>query len=145
MAFSFNRYVPKSDAFIHEVATELGHPEDTDRAYRIFRSVLHALRDNIPVEENLHLMAQLPMLVKALYVDNWKIHGDGGNVRHLDQFLAKVQEMNTFSEQKDLHTPEQTQQAVLAVFHVLKRHVSSGEIGDIMSMLPKEIRAVLQE
>lgn len=144
MAFSFERYVQKSNEFMNAIAMELGHPDDTDRAYRIFRSVMHALRDNIPVEENLHLMAQLPMMIKAVYVDNWKVYGEGRNVRHLDEFVQKVMDKNTNNYQRDLKTPDQTKQAIESVFNVLKRNVSEGEIEDIMNMLPADIKPLLQ-
>lgn len=144
MGFSFNRYVQKSDEFMNEVAKELGHPKDTDRAYRVFRSVMHTLRDNIPVEENLHLIAQLPMMIKAVYVDNWKVYGEGRNVRHLDEFVQKVIDKNTNNTQRDLNTPDQAEKALESVFNVLKRNVSEGEIDDIMNMLPADIKPLLQ-
>ncbi len=141
MAFSFERYVQKSDEFLQEVAEELGYPEDTEKAFRVFRSVTHTIRDNITPEENLHLISQLPMMIKATYLDNWKITDD--NIRHRDAFLERVQEYNTTNNQRDLHTPDQTADAIQKVFNVLKRHVSKGEIDDVLSMLPKEVKPLM--
>lgn len=145
MAFTFNRYVQKGNELINEVAEELGYPDDTEKAHRILKAVLHALRDNIPVEENLHLIAQLPMMIKGVYVDNWKVYGDGSNVRHLDDFILKVQLINENNSRRDLESPEETRQAVEAVFKVLKKHVSEGEIDDVVNMLPREIQPLMQE
>lgn len=141
MAFTFERYVQKSDEFMREVARELGYPEDTDKAYRVFRAVMHTVRDNITPEENLHFIAQLPMMIKAVYVDNWKISDK--NIRHRDAFLQKIQENNTNNNQRDLHTPDQTEEAVHKIFDVLKRHVSEGEMNDIMNMMPAEVQPLM--
>lgn len=141
MAFTFERYVEKSDAFLKEVAEALGDPNDMDKAYRVFRAVTHAIRDNITPEENLHLISQLPMMIKAIYIDNWKITDD--NIRHRDAFIARVQQYNTTNNQRDLHTPDQTGDAIQKVFGILKKHVSKGEIEDVLSMMPKEVQPLM--
>ena len=143
MAFSFEQYVQKGNEFMLEVAKELGHPDDTDRAYRVFRSVTHALRDNITLQENLHLISQLPMMIKAVYVDSWT-----ATSKHdlaLDEFIVRVQMNNTTNSLRDLDDPEEALRAVEAVFDVLKRHVSPGEIGHIIGILPAELKPLLRD
>lgn len=141
MAFTFERYVQKGDEFMQEVAKELGYSEDTDQAYRVFRAVIHTVRDNITPEENLHFIAQLPMMIKAIYVDNWKISDK--NIRHRDAFIEHVQKKNTNNNQRDLHTPEQTEEAIQKVFVVLRRHVSEGEMKDVLNMMPEEVQPLM--
>ena len=47
MALKFNKYVLDAEAFIKEIAQEMGAPIDMNRAERILRAVLHAFRNRL--------------------------------------------------------------------------------------------------
>ncbi len=81
------------------------------------------------------------MMIKAIYVDNWKISDK--NIRHRDAFIEHVQKKNTNNNQRDLHTPEQTEEAIQKVFVVLRRHVSEGEMKDVLNMMPEEVQPLM--
>lgn len=55
-------------------------------AARIIRSVLHALRNRLSHQESFQLIAQLPMALKAVYVDGWKIKKEFQRISHLNEF-----------------------------------------------------------
>ena len=59
--------------FIEEYAKEMNLGENRDKAGRILTAILHALRDIIPPAESLQLIAQLPMFLKAVYVNGWTL------------------------------------------------------------------------
>ena len=44
-----------------------------EKAYAVLRSVLHALRDCLPPAEVVKFSAQMPMMVKGVFFDGWKI------------------------------------------------------------------------
>lgn len=69
---NFEKYVQESNEFLKEVANELNNGGDTNHAYRVLRTVFHTLREILTTEESLHMIAQLPMLLKAVYVEGWK-------------------------------------------------------------------------
>ncbi len=143
MALNFNKYIQKANVFINEVAIELGYPEDKDGAIRVLRAVLHALRNKIPPQESLQLIAELPMLIKAVYVDGWTMREEPRKIRHLADFLESVRKEDGAAGQYDFGGDYTTEIAIKAVFRVLKRHVSAGEITDISKTLPAEIRALM--
>lgn len=87
---NFNKYVQKGEAFINEVATQLGDPDDKARASRILRTVLRAFRDRLTPAESMQMVSQLPMLIKAVYVNGWKISGEAPKSRHIDDFIEIV-------------------------------------------------------
>jgi hypothetical protein len=51
---------------------ELLHWKDHHKVYQALCAVLHVMRDRLPVEEAVHLGAQLPMLVRGFYDEGWK-------------------------------------------------------------------------
>src|SRR3546814_6955305 len=63
----------------------------SDLAYHALRSVLHALRDRLTLEEAAHLGAQLPMLVRGIYYDSWHPAGMPRRERSEGEFLAHVE------------------------------------------------------
>ena len=130
--------VHTTNAWLKELAEELGW-EDRHRAYVALRTVLHALRDRLTVAEAADLGAQLPMLVRGLYYEGWNPSGKPVKERKREDFLAHI--AASFRGQPEI-VPEGI---AWAVFKVLQRHVSAGEIQDVKSILPAEIRALWPE
>lgn len=106
--------------------------DDEQRAFKVMRGVLHALRDRLTVEEAAEFAAQLPMLLQGVYYHGWTPRGKPEKIRHLNEFLDKVAE-NLMRE----HDPEE---ATRAVFRVLERRMPGGEIEDVKRILPEPIR-----
>lgn len=146
MALNFNKYVKDGEQFVREVATELGTPEDMAKGGRILRSVLHAFRNRISPPESLQMIAQFPMLIKALYVDGWQMHtNEARQLRHLGDFIEAVREAGGRGCINDFVTDYEVEKAIRAVFKVIANHVSEGEIRDILGTLPAELKPLLVE
>jgi uncharacterized protein (DUF2267 family) len=107
--------------------------DDADKGLHALRAGLHALRDRLTVEDAAQLSAQLPLLVRGIFFENWVPAGKPLRIRHREQFLALVREK--YAPRHDLGPDE----IVVALFRVLMRHVSGGEVTDIMLTLPEEI------
>ena len=132
---AFDTTLQKTQIWLNDLMAELGWPEeDRSRAYLALRSVLHALRDRLTAEEAVHLGAQLPMLVRGFYYEDWKLSGKPVKERHKDDFLAHVK--NAFHGDQRV-SPEEIARAVLKV---LDRHVTRGEAQDVKGILPHELR-----
>ena len=86
MSLDFKKFAEKGNQFLNELAKELGHPEDTAMAGRKLRAVLHATRDQLTTEESLQLLAQLPLFLKAIYVENWKRASKKKRKKHVEQW-----------------------------------------------------------
>lgn len=128
----FDKTVQETNIWLKEVGEEVG--PDRSRAYHALRAVLHALRDRLTVEEAAHLSAQLPMLVRGIFFEGWHPAGTPTTERTREAFLEHVSREMRGSE------PINAEIATRAVFGVLGRHVSPGEIEDVRDMLPKPIR-----
>lgn len=131
---AFDTTLHKTNSWLKEIMHELG-VEDKHKAYLAARATLHALRDRLTVQEVAQLGAQLPMLIRGFFYEGWDPSGKPLKERHKEQFLARVAH-----EFKGGGEPLDPEQAARAVFVVLSRHVSQGEIDDVKQILPGEIR-----
>lgn len=140
MALNFKKYAEDGEHFLKEIARETGNPTDVAKAGRILRAVLHAFRNRLAPSESLQLISQLPMLIKAIYVDGWRISDEAKRLRHLGDFIEAVREEGGPGVINDFVTDREVENAIHAVFTVLKTHVSAGEIRDVVATLPAELR-----
>jgi uncharacterized protein (DUF2267 family) len=124
-----------TNTWLKELMEELGW-DDRHQAYRALAAVLHALRDRLTVAEAADLGAQLPLLLRGLYYEGWTPKGKPVKERKREDFLAHI--AAAFPGSPDVF-PEQT---AWAVFKLLERRVSSGEIRDILHVLPPAIRSL---
>jgi uncharacterized protein (DUF2267 family) len=127
----FDGTVQKTQIWLNDLMSELGWENHPNKAYLALRTVLHALRDRLTVEEAVQLGAQLPMLVRGFYYEGWTLKGKPHKERHKEDFLAHIKD--AFKNDVTIR-PESI---VRAVFKVMARHTSKGEIEDVKGMLPK--------
>jgi uncharacterized protein (DUF2267 family) len=144
MALNFNQYATEGNTFLNDYAKQLNLGEDTDKAGRIFSSIIHALREIIPTEESLQLIAQLPMLLKAVYVNGWTIQKQKPKIRNMEQFIELVRQftgssaVNDFGYENDL-----AENYIDVTFTYLRKYVSFGQMGDIRDTLPKNLKSMI--
>ena len=128
----FDETLQLTNTWLKEIMDELG--PDRQRAYHALRAVLHALRDRLVLDEAAHLSAQLPMLVRGIFFEGWRPVANPSKERSREEFVAEVA--------KGLQNirPIDPEDAIHAVFATLARHVTGGEIRDVIQMLPKDIQ-----
>ena len=141
MALNFNSYAAEANNFIKEYAKELMLNEDTEKAGRILSAILHGLRELISTRESLQLIAQYPMFLKAVYVNGWKIKDKKPKVKTMDDFIALVKACDSPSEINDFgYDNDLAEKYIYSTFIMLRRYTSLGELEDIRSELPKELK-----
>ena len=130
---TIDRTVQKTHEWLNGVMGCLGI-RDRRLAYVALRAVLHALRDRLTVDAAASLGAQLPLLVRGIYYEGWHPSGKPLRLRHVEEFLALVEQEFGRDELMD---PED---AARAVFHVLEQHIDPGENAKVVQSLPQPLR-----
>ena len=77
--------------------------------------------------------AQLPMLIRGLYYEGWDPTGKPLRERRKEQFLAHIEQPFRRDDRID------PARVARAVFTVLARRVTDGEIKDVKYVLPAEM------
>jgi uncharacterized protein (DUF2267 family) len=135
----FDTTVHKTNAWLNDLRAEL-LTEDRHLAYVALRATLHALRDRLPVAEVAQLGAQLPMLVRGIYYEGWNPRARPLKLRRKEEFLARIAE-----ELQRVDDAADSELIAAAVFAVLARRVTAGEIEDVKGILPSAIRDLWPE
>ena len=104
-------------------------------AYAALRAVLHVLRDRLPTEAVLGLSAQLPMLLRGVFLEGWRPAAGPTGIRDPEVFAGEVAEhlAPTF--------PCQPNETVDAVFAVLTEQLDKGEVSKLAQYLPPRLRS----
>jgi uncharacterized protein (DUF2267 family) len=125
--------IHKTNVWLKELLWELEWTSRA-RAWSGLRAVLHALRDRLTFEEAFDLAAELPLIVRGMYTEGWDRRRRPMKLRSKEEFLTLVAENLVRAPDVD---PEPLTRAV---FGLLARHLDSGEIGQVRSMLPDPVR-----
>ena len=110
---------------------------DEEKACRAFRVVGHVLRDQLTPSEVVDVSAQMPFLLRGIFIDGWKPAKNAVRLRSKEEFLEIVAQ-----HLPDKPRSEKVEQMVREVFMFLDRRVSAGEIRHVINSLPKELRSL---
>lgn len=134
----FDTTVQQTNLWLKAIQEKLGS-EDRHFAYLALRGTLHALRDRLPPELAVHLGAQLPMLVRGFYYEEWHPSATPTRERHLDEFLDKV--ARVFVREP----PADVEAVARAVLEVLAARLDPGQVSKVIHALPPELRALFPD
>ena len=140
MALEFENYAMKGNEFINLLAKNLGNADDRDRAARVLRAVFRTMRNHLSLEESSDLLAQLPMALKSVYVDGWKMTQPHRRVRTMKEFSGEVLKAYGQSAWRDFSNLEEVEASVRAVIETMAYYVSANEMEQAFATLPKNMR-----
>ena len=130
---SFDTAVQKANIWLKELMQEMGI-DSRRRAYMALSAVLHTLRDRLTIDEAADLGAQLPMLIRGIYYDEWDPSRNPVKDRHLEDFLNHIRGNYRGDGEVDF------EKMAKAVFRLLKHRITEGEIEDVKGMMPRELQ-----
>jgi uncharacterized protein (DUF2267 family)/CBS domain-containing protein len=128
----FDKTLQTTNIWLDEIMEEIGPGRQL--AWHTLSAVLRTLRDRLTIDLAAHLGAQLPLLIRGVYYEQWHPAGQPTRAGTLDAFLALVGDKLVGAR------PVDVRDATRAVFRVLSRHVTGGQIAKIKDALPEKIR-----
>lgn len=112
--------------------------DEKGRAYLLLTETLHAIRDYLSVDEAADLAAQLPLILRGIFYTGWVPSRTPVHPRSKADFLDRV------SARFQKQPLESVEDAVVAVFDLLRRKVSMGEIEHVSSAMRGPLRELWQ-
>jgi len=98
--------------------------------------VLHVLRNRLTPEQAVHLGPQLPLLVRGIFYDGWRIAGKPSDERQPAEFATLVAADLPPSLARD------ALRVTRAVFGLLEKELDRGEADKIIATLPHPLRVL---
>ena len=128
----FDKTLETTHVWLNEVMADVG--PDRQVAWKVLSVVLRKLRDRLPIGLAAHLGAQLPLLIRGTYYDQFEPSKLPTECDTHEQFVAEVAEWLS-----DIR-PVDPDMAVRTVFKVLSHHVDPGQIAKVREALPRGMR-----
>jgi uncharacterized protein (DUF2267 family) len=117
----------EGELILKEIAMVLGCPDNLDRSFRTFRSVLWACRNLLPFERSLNLLEALPLSAKSIFVEHWIVKKEAPYADlTIDDLISECRRMDKHSSIQDFTTHEESVKAINAVFQVMERYSAPG-------------------
>lgn len=132
---AIERSVHKTNEWLSELDDEY-KAGDREEAWRVLRACLQLLPDQLTVDEAAQLAAQVPMVLRGAFYDGFD-PGEPGKLRDRDELLAQL------AERAQLTGAGEAAHAAEAVSRVLERRITRGQLDDVLSQLPAELRGLL--
>jgi uncharacterized protein (DUF2267 family) len=130
-----NRSVQKTNEWLRDTNYELGW-FSFQRGYLSLRAVLHALRDRLSTPEIAQLAAQLPIFLRGIYYEGWNPARTPVKSRGKEVFFRQVRANFARTRNPDVDV----EHVARAIFRVLAKHISKGELDQVRALLPHELR-----
>jgi len=137
----FDHTVQLTHRWLKELMLELGWKR-RNHAMLALRATLHALRDRLPLPEIAQLGAQLPLLLRGAYYEGWRPGKRPLKDRYGRGFIEAIEKS---MGRRPGQPPVNAKRIAGAVFAVLDRRVSRGEICQVRNCLPAAIRSLWPE
>ena len=134
---AFDKTIQTTNIWLNEIMEQIG--PDRQVAWKVLSTVLHKLRDRLNIGLAAHLGAELPLLVRGAYYDQFEPAKLPNDCDTPEQFVAEVAKWlgDTRTVDPDL--------ATRAVFGVLSRYVAPGQLDKVCQALPKQLRQWFEE
>ena len=130
----FDKTLQATNIWLGEIGADLA--VDRQASWHALGAVLRAVRDRMPVGLAAHLGAQLPLLVRGAYYEQFQPASEPQTYRTVDDFLDVVA---AGLRGADVVDPEE---AARAVFGVLNHYVDPGQVANVRDAMPAEVRSI---
>ena len=132
----FDHAMQEGNLWLSQVADQLHFKQEDRHAYSALLAVLHALRDLLSLELAVHLSAQLPMVVRGLFFEGWKMQRTLGETRTVEGFCEHVE------HELPPKFPMDGKTVSVGIFEVLWTRLDVGETAKIIDQMPTALKSL---
>ena len=136
-SLNFEEYASEGNRIINEVAQILR--TDRNRAARILRSVLHAIRDRIPADDAIEFAQGLPMALKVVFIDGYDISSTPVRIRNREKVIDFIYGKEGTTSQIDFPNRKSVADALHGVFTVLELNMDFGQVQQIKNLMNNDL------
>lgn len=135
---SFDHTVQEANIWLKAIAAQL-HFDDRRHAYSALRAALHGLRDRLQPQSAVHFGAQLPMVIRGLYYEGWRMTETPTADQTIDEFCASI------ATELPPKFPMDARTLSRGVFRVVFDQIDPGESAKVIDQLPIALRSLWPE
>jgi uncharacterized protein (DUF2267 family) len=128
----FDRTLQTTHLWLNDISEQL--IPDRQLSWKVLGVVIRGIRDMLPTDLSAHLGAELPLLVRGAYYDQFRPAAQPVRDGDLEGFIARIA-----AELSD-NRPTDPRDAARAVLATLSRRVPRGQIDKVRDALPKRLR-----
>lgn len=132
----FDTTIQKTNEILEEIEEHYHWQNRRHQAYAILRLVLITLRDRLTVEDAAHFGAQLPLILRGVYYEQW-------NPMRVPVKMDKEEFISHIAENFKYDVKEGYEELVSFVVKTIMRHVGRGEEEKLKGMLPKNMAELI--
>jgi uncharacterized protein (DUF2267 family) len=136
-SMNFEEYASEGNRIINKIARDL--KTGRNRAARISRGVLHAIRDRLPPDDAIQFAQGLPMALKGIFIDRYDVSKTPVVIRSREGFIEFVRSKAGPLAAVDFPTSQSVINALQSVFFVLERNMSYGQVQQIKKLMNIEL------
>lgn len=141
---SFESFAQDAHKYVNELAEQLGHPDEKSRVLKIWRAVMHTVRDRIHFGESFQIMDPLPMIFKGIYVENWRYSEKPPlDYSTLEEMKTEVKNLQARYGEEDFPWSKSTEEIIAITLGSLRRFLKGNQLEEVINQMPKEIKEYL--
>lgn len=142
---NFEKFAQDAHEYVNYLANELGHPEEKERVLKIWRAVMHTVRDRIHLGESFQVIAPLPMIFKGIYVENWKFsEKPTKDYDTVEEMKDEVKAHQAQYGEEDFPWKRPTEDIIAITLNSLGRFMHDQQLKHLKGQLPKEIQELVR-
>ncbi|SCL28426.1 Uncharacterized conserved protein, DUF2267 family [Micromonospora rhizosphaerae] len=130
---AFESSLQKTNIMLKDIEQAYGWPkEHRNQSYCALRTVLHLLRDRLPVQESVQFATQLPLLLRGIYFDGWTPMDVPVKLSR-DDFLLEARRRFPYDVEGGID------RLVQVVLDTLGKHLNPGQWEEVKDNMPRDL------
>ena len=142
---NFDDYRQKGLKFYRRIARALGDGEDIGYADRLVTCTVQVLRERMTFNESLEFMAFLPMHVKAIFVNGWRINPDPKRLSNAEEFMNALRIKYPMTSGRKPGNEEDFKSDISKVFGVIRHDFAAKGVENVKALVPEVLHEFIPE